>query len=307
MQTILIKLISMLVPVVLGYFLKKTGFFGPTDYRILAKIAINITLPCTVVASFATLELDMSLLAVTGLALLLNILVLLYALVTSRGIRDRKTRCMDNFCVVGYNMGNFLIPFAQQFMGSAGVAVTALFDAGNSPMCTGGHYVVITTVVGEEGKKQTGKDILRKLLSSPPLLVYILMILMMLLHIRVPDPVAQICGLTGNANAFVSMFMMGLMFEIHFDAAYMKQAAFALCRKYAFGTAAALCFYYLTPFDLLVRQVLVLIAFAPVPSLAAIFTENVKGDVGLSSFITSCSFLLSSVIITALIFLMHVA
>ena len=38
MQTILIKLISMLVPVVLGYFLKKTGFFGPTDYRILAKI-----------------------------------------------------------------------------------------------------------------------------------------------------------------------------------------------------------------------------------------------------------------------------
>ena len=211
------------------------------------------------------------------------------------------------FSVVGFNMGNFLIPFAQQFMGSAGVAVTALFDAGNSPMCTGGHYIAITTIVGEEGKKTTVGDVFRKLLASPPLLVYIVMIIMTAAKLRIPEPVAEICSLTGNANAFVSMFMMGLMFEIHFEKAYMQEAAFVLIRKYAFSVIVALICFYLLPFELLVRQVLVLIAFAPIPSLAAIFTENVKGDVGLCSFITSCSFILSSIFITALIFIMHVA
>ncbi|MCD8053873.1 MAG: hypothetical protein LUF00_07490 [Lachnospiraceae bacterium] len=307
MQTILIKLLAMLFPVVLGYGLKRVGFFGPTDYRVLAKIAINITLPCTVVASFASLELDKSLLGVTILAFVLNWLVLLYAWITSRGIRDPKERCRDMFCVVGFNMGNFLIPFAQQFMGSAGVAVTALFDAGNSPMCTGGHYIFTTSVVSVDGKKTTLRDVVRKLFSSPALIVYLVMIAMMLADIPIPGSIASICELTGNANAFVSMFMMGLMFEIRFDASYMKAAIFALSRKYLFSAVAALCFYTLLPFDLLVRQVLVLIAFAPIPSLAAIFTENIRGDVGLCSFITSCSFIISSVIITILIFVMHVA
>ena len=304
---IVIKLIAMLAPVVLGYFLKRVGFFGKTDYRILAKIAINITLPCTVVASFAKLELDRSLISISVLAFVLNIAVLAYAWFTSAGIKERKLRCMDMFSVVGFNMGNFLIPFAQQFMGSAGVAVTALFDAGNSPMCTGGHYIAITTMVGEEGRKTTVADVFRKLLASPPLLVYILMIIMTAAKLRIPEPVAEICSLTGNANAFVSMFMMGLMFEIHFEKEYMQEAAFVLIRKYLFSAVVALICFYLLPFELLVRQVLVLIAFAPIPSLAAIFTENVKGDVGLCSFITSCSFILSSLFITVLIFVMHVA
>jgi len=306
-QTIIVKLISMLFPVLLGYCLKKVGFFGAFDYQIMAKTAINITLPCAVIASFASMELDMKLLGVTAAAFILNVCVLAYGLLTSRGIRDKKLRCLDLFCVTGYNMGNFLIPFAQQFMGSAGVAVTALFDAGNSPMCTGGHYIVITTAVNIDGKKTTWRDIGKKMLSSPPFIVYIIMIVMMVLHIRIPGPAAEVAQLTGNANAFVSMFMMGLMFEFQFEKEYLQAAAFALVRKYLFGAAAALVFYYCLPFDMLVRQVMVLIAFAPIPSLASIFTENTKGNVGLCSFITSCSFIISSILITALIFLMGVA
>ena len=304
MQTILIKLLAMFFPVVLGYMLKQVGFFGPTDYRILAKIAINITLPCAVVASFADMELDLSLLGVILLSLVMNVIVAVYALVTSGSIADPKDRCRDIFCVVGFNMGNFLIPFAQQFMGSTGVAVTALFDAGNSPMCTGGHYVFATTMVPVDSKKTTWKEVMKKLFSSVPLDVYLVMVIMMVLNLRVPSGIAEVCRLTGNANAYVSMFMMGLMFEIRFDASYIKAAGFSLARKYLFGGAFALICYFLLPFDLIVRQVLVLICFAPIPSLAAIFTENVKGDVGLASFTTSCSFVISSVIITALVLLM---
>lgn len=37
MTNIILKLIALLLPVALGYFLKKIHFFGDTDYRILAK------------------------------------------------------------------------------------------------------------------------------------------------------------------------------------------------------------------------------------------------------------------------------
>ena len=306
MQTVILKLISMLIPVALGYFLKKAGVFGPTDYRFLTKVVLYITLPATAIASFASTNLNPAMLGIPLLAFAMNWVGLGYAALTSRGIRDRKHRAMDMFCLTGYNMGNFLIPFAQQFMGAEGVAVTALFDSGNSPMCVGGHYVAITAIVGTEGKKQTFKGIIQKLLSSPSLVVYLILIAMTLAGLRVPSPVAQICQLTGSANAFCSMFMMGLMFEVHFDASYMKAAAFALSRRYLLSVAAALGAYFLLPFDLPVRQTLVLVAFAPIPSLAAVFTENVDGDVGLASFITSCSFLISSVVLTLIIFLLGI-
>lgn len=307
MQIIIIKLCGMLFPVALAYILKRVGFFGPTDYRILAKICINITLPCTVVASFASKELDVSLLSIAVLAFVMNWAVLIYSWITSRGIREKKLRCLDMFSVVGFNMGNFLIPFAQQFMGSTGVAVTGLFDAGNSIMCTGGHYIAVTSMIRPDGKKTTFGDLVRKLLSSPALLVYIVMMILVAAGIKIPSPIASVCEVTGNANTFVSMFMMGLMFEIRFESSYMKSAVFVLVRKYLFSAVAALCLYYLTPFELVVRQILVLIACAPIPSLAAIFTENVKGDVGLCSFITSCSYIISSVIIIILVMVMNVA
>lgn len=301
MQTIIIKLLSMFFPLTLGYILKVIGFFGPTDYRILAKITINVTLPCAVVASFGSQHLEMSLLGVSAAAFVLNIVNCLYAVLTSRPIHDKKLRCLDIMCVTGFNMGNFLIPFAQQFMGDTGVAVGALFDAGNSPMCTGGHYIVASAVCRTDGEKLTVRDVLRRLITSVPLVVYILMILLLLLHIPIPAPMTQICQLTGSANAFVSMFMMGMMFEIHFNREYMKSAAFVLARKYLFALAAAIVFYTLLPFDLSVRKVMVLCAFAPIPSLSAVFTERFDGNVGLCSFITSCSFIISSLIIAVLV------
>ena len=301
MQTIIIKLLSMFFPLTMGYVLKAVGVFGPTDYKILAKVTFNITLPCAVIASFGSQKLDMSLLGVSLAALALNIVNCLYAVLTSAPIKDKKTRCMDIMCVTGFNMGNFLIPFAQQFMGNTGVAVAALFDAGNSPMCTGGHYIAASSVCRVDGEKLTVKDVLRRLTSSVPLMVYILMILFVLLHISIPAPITEICQLTGSANAFVSMFMMGMMFEFHFNREYMKEAAFALVRKYLFAAIAAAVFYFLLPIDLTVRKVMVLCAFAPIPSLSAVFTERFDGNVGLCSFITSCSFIISSCVIAVLV------
>jgi len=308
MGNIVLKILSLLVPLLLGYVLKKRKFFEPGDYRILAKITINITLPAAVIVSFSSFKMDFTLLSLAVIAFFSNWFPLLFTYVTTRSMKkDPKRRSLEMLCASGYNMGNFLIPFVQQFMGSGGVAIAAIFDSGNSFMCTGGIYIFTSSVVEADAKKTTIRDVLRKLMHSVPILTYVVMLIISLAGWTVPGFVTVIAQPTGAANAFVSMFMIGLMFEIRFNKEYIKAAVSVLWKKYVCAAILALIFYYLLPFEALVRQVLVLCAFAPVPSVAAVYTEKVKADVELASFVTSCSFLISCVILVVLAAVMGIA
>ena len=298
---ILTKMLSLLGPLALGYFLKKVHFFGETDYRLLGKIALNITLPAAVICSFANFELDYSLLSIVLIAFLSNWAGLLFTyFTTGKDRNDRKLRSLKMICASSFNMGNFLIPFVQQLLGGSGVALTALFDSGNTVMATGGVYIFTTSVIKAEGEKVTVEDIFRKLFHSVTILTYLTLIILALFGIRPPEALVTVAQPTGNANAFVSMFMIGLMFEIRFDKAYIKAAFGILWRKYFCALLLALVFYFLLPFDGLTRQVLVMCAFAPIPSIAGIYTEQIQGDVGLASFTTSLSFLISCGIMVVL-------
>ena len=55
-------------------FSEEVGFFHEQDFRTLAKILLNITLPCAIIYSFSKVDFQISLLTVTGLSLLLEFL-----------------------------------------------------------------------------------------------------------------------------------------------------------------------------------------------------------------------------------------
>lgn len=65
-----------------------------------------------------------------------------------------------------------------------------------------------------------------------------------------------------------------------------------------------LAFYFLLPFDLEVRQALVILAFSPIGSVMLAFTQELKGDVGLASAINSISIIVSIVITVILLMVM---
>ena len=48
----LLKPLSYVIVIALGYLLKRAGFFGRDDHRLISKIMINITLPCAIVQAF---------------------------------------------------------------------------------------------------------------------------------------------------------------------------------------------------------------------------------------------------------------
>lgn len=299
MEQVLLKASSFVFVIIIGYLLKKRGFFAPEDYRVITKIVINITLPAAIITSFGSFQKDNSLFILVILGLVSNILMVFLGYIFSKNKGD-KTRVLYMLNFSGYNIGAFTLPFVQSFLGAFGVVAVCMFDIGNSISCTGGSYAVTTAVTGDGERVSIGSS-LKKLLCSVPFMTYMTMLILAVVNISIPKPVLTLTSLIGGANGFASMLMIGMMFEIKFKYDYMSKAGFILLVRYAASAVLALIFYNLFPFSLEVRQVLAIAVFAPISALSSAFTERCGGDIGIASFASSASIIISIAIITSLL------
>ena len=299
MLDILTRAGSFIAIIVLGYVLKKIGVFKEEDFGVLSKICIRITLPGAIITSFAGKEIDPSLLALLFLGIGCGVIyICLGFLLNLRASRER--RAFEILNLLGYNIGCFTMPFAQSFLGPMGVIATSLFDSGNAFICLGGAFGVASSV--KDGRGFDFKRIVKALSRSVPFVTYILMVLLNLLHIALPDVVLECAGIIGGANSFMAMFMIGVGFKLSLgNRSQLGQILKILLVRYGVAAVLALIFYFALPFDLQVRQALVILAFSPIGSAVPPFTAELGGDAGLSSAINSMAIVISILIYVVLL------
>ncbi len=298
MLDILMRAGSFVAVILLGYFLKKIGFFKQEDFTILSRITIRITLPAAIITSFAGKQIDMALLSLVLLAIGCGLLYMAMGFFLNR----KKTREEQAFAILnlpGYNIGTFVIPFAQSFLGPMGVVATSLFDTGNAVICLGGAFSVASMV--KDGSGFSVKRIGKALARSVPFVTYVLMLLLNLVHLPVPGFVLSCAGIIANANAFMAMLMIGVGFKLEGDRSQIRTIVRMLSIRYGIATVLALIFYFVLPFELEIRQALVILAFSPIGSAVPGFTGEMKGDVGLSSALNSLAIVISIVITVILL------
>ena len=148
------------------------------------------------------------------------------------------------------------------------------------------------------------KRLVKTLLKSVPFVTYLMVVSLSLLRIPIPGPVAELADIAGSANAFVAMLMIGVGFKMETSREQMGRIFKTLAVRYSVAAILAAMYYFLLPFDLQVRQSLVIMAFAPISMAIPAFTAELEGDVGLSSAVNSLSILISIVIIVALLTIM---
>lgn len=306
MFSVLLKSFTFLFIIFLGYGLKRLKFFGKDDYKVVSKIVLNITLPAAIIHAFGGFERDLSLFFIVLMGLLFSFIPLITAFFLSS--KDKKeTRIFKMINTSGFNMGCFTLPMIQAFFGAAGVVPTCMFDIGNSMMMTGGSYTITSSLLHTDGKEKTSiKQIAGKLFSSVPFDVYMTMLVFAVLNIQIPDPIIEVSSVFANANSFMAMLMIGLMFELKASKEDIKNIAQVVLTRNAFAVVFSLIIYFLLPFPLAVRQVLAVGVFAPIGSLAPIFTEKCHGDGALSSLAGSVSIIISIIMMTGLVLFMNV-
>ena len=301
MQNILIQSFCYVAIIILGIVLRRLGFFKAEDFTVLSKIAIRITLPASIVVSFSEQTFDVSLLMITLLSLGCGALYMFLGyLLRPRASMDKKAFSLLN--LAGYNIGNFTMPFTRDFLGPLGAITTSIFDTGNAFVCLGGAFGIAASI--QDGRGFSFRTLAKKLLTSVPFLCYVVMMTLNLARIRLPAPVISWARIMGNANAFIAMLMIGVGFKLTGGKDQAGYIVKHLLVRYSVAAVLAAIFYFLLPFQLEVRQALVILVFSPIASAAPAFTGELKSDVGLSSAINSISIICSIVIIVVLLTVM---
>ena len=293
MTDILIRAGSFVAIIILGYVLRRCGIFKESDFGVLSKVVLKITFPAAVITSFAGRQIEPAFLSLSLIALMCGVIyMLIAALVNSRDSREQ--RAFDILNLPGYNIGNFTMPFVQSFLGPTGVIATGIFDMGNAVITLGGAFGVASAV--KSGTRFSFKRILKALSHSVPFITYIVMLLLNLLHISLPKPITEFAGIVGSANPFLAMFMIGVGFKLGGQKGQYGKILRLLALRYGMAVVIALIFWFVLPFELEIRQALVILAFSPIGAAVPPFTAELKGDVGLSSAINSMAIVCSIVI-----------
>lgn len=290
MLDVLTRAGSFVFIIALGYFLKRIGFFKEEDFTVLSRITIRITLAAAIITSFAGKTIDLSLLSLVALGIGCGAIYIAIGYFCNRK-RSKAQQAFEMLNLSGYNIGAFVIPFAQSFLGPMGVIATSLFDTGNAVICLGGSFSLATMV--KDGKRFSIVHILKALGRSVPFVCYVTMLVLNLLHLQLPQGVLTCAEIIANANAFMAMLMIGVGLKLDMDRAHLKRIARLLTIRYGFAAVFALVFYFLLPFELEIRQALVILVFSPIGSAVPGFTGEMDGDVGLSSALNSMTILIS--------------
>lgn len=107
---------------------------------------------------------------------------------------------------------------------------------------------------------------------------YIVMVILCLMNLSLPTPLTSFLGVLADANVFLAMLMIGILF--------------------------ALAFYYLLSVPLEAKLALIIMVFSPPSTCMPAFTEELREDVGLSGAINSFPTIISVVIIIAILSVM---
>lgn len=284
--------------ILLGFILRKVGVFKEGDFRVLSTITLKITLPASVIVNFAQMDIDPSMLTIMALGFGGGILYMLVALLLN--IRSSKDqRAFDVLNMPGYNIGLFAMPFVQSFLGPVGVVTTSLFDTGNAIVCLGGSYGVASSI--KAGKGFSIWRILKALLTSVPFMTYAIMITLNLTGVKMPSVILDFADIIKGANTFMAMLMIGVGFKLSANWKQIGHILKIVLVRYLVACVVGAVFYFLLPFSYEIRKTLVLLAFAPIGSAVPAFTNELKGDVGLSSAVNSICILCSIVLMTLLL------
>ena len=298
MEAILMRAGSFMAVIILGYVLKKVGFFKEEDFYVMSKIMVKITLPASIIVNFSQTKMEPSMFLLCLLGFGGGILYM--ALGWIMGGKDPDEKGFQILNLSGYSIGSFTMPFTSSFFGPAGVVVTSLFDTGNAVIALGGSYSIGAMVKNRE-KKFSFIPLCKTLLCSVPFDAYLFMYILYWLHLSLPAPVLNIAQLVANANAFLAMLMLGVGFKLSGDRTQMSKIVKMLGVRYGVAVLTAAAFYFLLPFSLEYRKALAVLVFSPIAAAAPAFTADLKGDINLASAVNSLSIIISMVCITCVL------
>ena len=304
MGAVLLRAVSFSLIFIFGILFRSSGFVSANAVDTVKKLAFYLTIPSAIITSFSKVtEIEGKMVAVVGIGILVNVLLIAVGAFLTRGQSGDK-RALYMVSLPAYGLGTFTIPFVQSFLPPIAAVTANIFDVGNSIMCVGVTPAFTAEYLSGEKNGFNVKAFAKRLCSSAPLITYIVMYFLTTIHIRVPEAFLALIQPMANSNAFMCMMMLGLLFRMELKREYLGEIAKLVLLRNLFSAIFALVFYFCLPFDLYIRQALVLLVFSPAAATAPAFVGICGGDEGLASAANGASIILGIAVLTMLLGIM---
>lgn len=290
MSNVLTQTIVYVVLLFAGYGFKKAGIFKVEDTDFLKKVILYLTMPAMAVNGLKDLELQPSFLWCFLVGFGTSTILMLVGMAATRK-KSPEEKVMYLFNLNTYNIGNFAIPFLTGLLSTDGFAALCLFDIGVAIYLYGIDYSLAEAVKGGKSRFSL-KFLLKKIFTSPITDMYLLMILLSALHLRLPEPVLKLASVMGNANAFLAMLSIGILFELKLDRKNLREMVKFFALRYGTILVIMAGVILFIPFSPDIRQAICVLLAAPVASIAPLLTQNAGGDGAKAAQINSVSILL---------------
>ena len=290
MSNVLTQTIVYVVLLFAGYGFKKAGIFKVEDTDFLKKVILYLTMPAMAVNGLKDLELQPSFLWCFLVGFGTSTILMLVGMAATRK-KSPEEKVMYLFNLNTYNIGNFAIPFLTGLLSTDGFAALCLFDIGVAIYLYGIDYSLAEAVKGGKSRFSL-KFLLKKIFTSPITDMYLLMILLAALHLRLPEPVLKLASVMGNANAFLAMLSIGILFELNLDKKNLWDMVKFFALRYGTIVIIMIAVILFIPFSPDIRQAICVLLMAPVASIAPLLTQNAGGDGAKAAQVNSVSILL---------------
>lgn len=290
MSNVLTQTIVYVVLLFAGYGFKKAGIFKVEDTDFLKKVILYLTMPAMAVNGLKDLELQPSFLWCFLVGFGTSTILMLVGMAATRK-KSPEEKVMYLFNLNTYNIGNFAIPFLTGLLSTDGFAALCLFDIGVAIYLYGIDYSLAEAVKGGKSRFSL-KFLLKKIFTSPITDMYLLMILLAALHLRLPEPVLKLASVMGNANAFLAMLSIGILFELNLDKKNLWDMVKFFALRYVTIVIIMIAVILFIPFSPDIRQAICVLLAAPVASIAPLLTQNAGGDGAKAAQVNSVSILL---------------
>lgn len=297
---VLIKVAAFVSIIVAGYYAGRSGKLGRGTGNVLSKIVFNLTLPCAVIHAFGAAEFTLDLLWLFVVAAAFNFAAY-FAMFAATRHSERVARVYYLCNICGYNIGCFALPFVQTFFPPAQAVAICLFDAGNSIMMSGGTYALTSVLASEEPVEHPVRLAAKRLFSSVTVDAYLVLVTMALLRIPVPQAIVQFTEPMANANAFLAMFMLGLVTNLHVDAQKVGRLVRLLGARLVANVLFTAAVLLALPFAASVKVIVCMGVWAPIGAMGPVFTMWCKGDHGLAGLANAVSVVVAVIAMTGIV------
>ncbi len=301
MASILEKIGAYVFIIALGWFLRSRGMFSQADARRLGVLIVNVTLPAALIRNADAIIVGPELPLLAFIAVAASLITLYAGFLLAKKKRNPETSAIM-LTTSTYNVGGFLLPFVEMFYPGTGVAYLCMFDIGNAVMGLGISYA-LAKAASDPDRKLTFPSMMKTLFSSVPFVTYLILFGFSLFSLHLPQIVIDFADVIGNANGFLSMFMIGILIDFSIPKAEFRQISIVSLARFSINLLLMTLVCLIPGAPVFMKLIAALCLASPVATASVVYSMECGYQGDLTGMVSSASILISIAEIIAMILL----